>query len=263
MEIIRERLSRGQQVIIGSPFREFSHTLLGKLTEAEVPAVLLDGDTSPEERGLLANDFKKGKYPVLIAGLKAMGEGHSFENCAHLILPGLSYAYDENEQFIHRIWRLTSPGPVTIYPIIMRGSIDEKLHEIFTEKADASNLAIDGRLFTEPEQDIDTEWILNETIKSFDAHVATVDEQTLVLQWETRSRQLRHANLQYHEHTENNATTNQEMASAVEALGIPSPTQLTVDICRKQFREGNYREPATSGHIKALTEKLRAKNKKK
>jgi hypothetical protein len=265
LEIIRERLSRGQQVIIGSPFRDFSHTLLGKLTEAEVPAVLLDGDTSPEERGILANDFKKGKYPVLIAGLKAMGEGHSFENCAHLILPGLSYAYDENEQFIHRVWRLTSPGPVTIYPIIVRGSIDEKLHEIFSEKADASNLAIDGRLFTEPEQDIDMEWILNETIKAFDAAVATVDEQLLVLQWETtHARQLRHANLQYHEHIENNAISQEEMALAVQALAIPSPTQLTVDICRKQFHEGTYRsEPVTSSHIKSLTEKLRAKNKKK
>ena len=265
LEIIRERLSRGEQVIIGSPFREFSHTLLAKLNEAEVSAVLLDGETSPEERGLLANDFKIGKYPVLIAGLKAMGEGHSFENCAHLILPGLSYAYDENEQFIHRVWRLTSPAPVTIYPIIMRGSIDEKLHEIFSEKADASNLAIDGRLFTEPEQDIDMEWILNETIKAFDAAVATVDEQALVLQWETtHARQLRHANLQYHEHIENNAMFQEEMNHAVQALSIPSPTQLTVDICRKQFREGTYRsDPVTSSHIKLLTEKLRAKNKKK
>ena len=43
--------------------------------------------------GMTEEDFKKGKYPVLIAGLKAMGEGHSFENCAHLILPALSYAY--------------------------------------------------------------------------------------------------------------------------------------------------------------------------
>ena len=133
------------------------------------------------------------------------------------------------------------------------------------EKADASNLAIDGRLFTEPEHDIDMEWILNETIKAFDAAVATVDEQALVLQWETtHARQLRHANLQYHEHIENNAMFQEEMNHAVQALSIPSPTQLTVDICRKQFREGTYRsDPVTSSHIKSLTEKLRAKNKKK
>jgi hypothetical protein len=80
----------------------------------------------------------------------------------------------------------------------------------------------------------------------------------------TPPRQLRHANLQYHEHIENNAMFQEEMNHAVQALSIPSPTQLTVDICRKQFREGTYRsDPVTSSHIKSLTEKLRAKNKKK
>jgi hypothetical protein len=264
LEIIRERLSRGQQVIIGSPFREFSQVLYGKMHEAEVPAVLLDGDTSPEERGLLAHDFKKGKYPVLIAGLKAMGEGHSFENCAHLILPALSYAFDENEQFIHRIWRLTSPGPVTIYPIVMRGSIDEKLHEIFTEKSDASNLAIDGKLFTEPPQDVDMESILAETIQAFSMNVDTVDEQTLILQWEaTSARQLRHAGLQFQEHSKiKTDITDAEAAAAVAAMQIPSPTQLTVDICRKKFQEGTYKK-TTSKQVKALTAKLKAANKKK
>jgi superfamily II DNA/RNA helicase len=261
LEIIRERLSNGQQVIIGSPFREFSRILQEKLQEAEVPSVLLDGDTDPEERGLLAHEFKQGKYAVLIAGLKAMGEGHSFENCAHLILPGLSYAFDENEQFIHRIWRLTSPGPVTIYPIVMRGSIDEKLHEIFVEKADSSNLAIDGRLFTEPEQDVDLEQMLAETIQSFSGITDTVDEQDLILQWETSSRQLRTASMQYSEHRKIEVgIAEEEMRQAMEALQIPSPTQLTVDICRKKFLEGKTEIP-TGKKIKQLTAALAAKNK--
>lgn len=263
LEIIRERLAHGQQVIVGAPFREFSTTLMGKLAEAEVRAVLLDGDTSPQERGLLAADFKTGKYPVLVAGLKAMGEGHSFENCSHLVLPGLSYAYDENEQFIHRIWRLTSPGPVTIYPIIMRGSIDEKLHEIFTEKADAASLAIDGRLFVEPDRDVDMEWILNETIAAFDPNVATVDELTLIVEWESAARRLRHAHLQYYEHQAHSDPSPEEAQAAVSALNIPSPTQLTVNYCRKHFLDGTYRsEPVTGEHIRKMTAMLREKNRR-
>lgn len=261
LEIIRERLSCGQQVIVGSPFREFSRVLGDNLHEAEVPFVLLDGDTSPEERGLLAQDFKSGKYPVLVAGLKAMGEEHSFENCAHLILPGLSYANDENEQFIHRIWRLTSPGPVTVYSIVMGGSIDEKLHEIFVGKSDASNLAIDGRLLTEPEQDVDLEQILAETIRAFTGNIETVDEQTLILQWETSARQLRTAGMQFNEHrTIEVGVEDNDVRLAVDALRIPSPTQLTVDICRKKFREGRPEFP-TGKKIKQLTATLAAKNK--
>lgn len=260
LQIIRECLASGKQVIVGSPFRDFSQTLQAKLVEAEVASVLLDGDTSPEQRGLLANDFKQGKQAVLIAGLKAMGEGHSFENCAHLILPGLSYAYDENEQFIHRIWRLTSPGPVNIYPIVMEGSIDQNLHEIFTEKGDAANLAIDGRLFTEPTADIDMEWLIKEARRVFKADVKTEDEEILMAQWEiTLARQLRHAYLQYLEHTAvDNPPTPEDVEMALSALSIPSPTQLTIDICRKHNKKGIK---ITDAQIKQSVERIK-RNKK-
>ena len=260
LQIIRECLASGKQVIVGSPFRDFSQTLQAKLVEAEVASVLLDGDTSPEQRGLLADDFKQGKQAVLIAGLKAMGEGHSFENCAHLILPGLSYAYDENEQFIHRIWRLTSPGPVNIYPIVMEGSIDQNLHEIFTEKGDAANLAIDGRLFTEPTADIDMEWLIKEAMRIFKADVKTEDEEILMAQWEvTLARQLRHAYLQYLEHTAvDNPPTPEDVEQALSALSIPSPTQLTIDICRKHNKKGIK---ITDAQIKQSVERIK-RNKK-
>jgi superfamily II DNA or RNA helicase len=260
LQIIRECLASGKQVIVGSPFRDFSQTLQAKLIESEVASVLLDGDTSPEQRGLLADEFKQGKQAVLIAGLKAMGEGHSFENCAHLILPGLSYAYDENEQFIHRIWRLTSPGPVNIYPIVMEGSIDQNLHEIFTEKGDASNLAIDGRLFTEPTADIDMEWLIKEAMRIFKADVKTEDEEILMAQWEvTLARQLRHAYLQYLEHTAvDDPPTPEDVEQALSALSIPSPTQLTIDICRKHNKKGIK---ITDAQIKDSVERIK-RNKK-
>jgi superfamily II DNA or RNA helicase len=260
LQIIRECLASGKQVIVGSPFRDFSQTLQAKLIESEVASVLLDGDTSPEQRGLLADEFKQGKHAVLIAGLKAMGEGHSFENCAHLILPGLSYAYDENEQFIHRIWRLTSPGPVNIYPIVMEGSIDQNLHEIFTEKGDASNLAIDGRLFTEPTADIDMEWLIKEAMRIFKADVKTEDEEILMAQWEvTLARQLRHAYLQYLEHTAvDDPPTPEDVEQALSALSIPSPTQLTIDICRKHNKKGIK---ITDAQIKDSVERIK-RNKK-
>ena len=260
LQIIRECLASGKQVIVGSPFRDFSQTLQAKLVEAEVASVLLDGDTSPEQRGLLADDFKQGKHAVLIAGLKAMGEGHSFENCAHLVLPGLSYAYDENEQFIHRIWRLTSPGPVNIYPIVMEGSIDQNLHEIFTEKGDAANLAIDGRLFTEPTADIDMEWLIKEAMRIFKADVKTEDEEILMAQWEvTLARQLRHAYLQYLEHTAvDDPPTPEDVEQALSALSIPSPTQLTIDICRKHNKKGIK---ISDAQIKESVERIK-RNKK-
>jgi hypothetical protein len=51
--------------------------------------VLLDGTTSAKRRGDFAAAFKQNHYSVMVAGLNAMGEGHSFECCSNLILPSL------------------------------------------------------------------------------------------------------------------------------------------------------------------------------
>ena len=263
LQIVRECLANGNQVVIGSPFRDFSHALYSKLQEAEVGAVLLDGDTSPEQRGLLADEFKQRKHAVLVAGLKAMGEGHSFENCSHLILPALSYAYDENEQFIHRVWRINSPKPVTIYPIILEGSIDQNLQEIFTEKGESSNLAIDGRLFADPDPDINMEWLLSEAIRIFKPGIQSIDEQNLIDQWDqTLARQLSHAYQQFSEHHPHNGPDANEMSSAVANIKTPSPTQFTVDVQRKHLKSKTYKK-ITASTLKSRITNLKTINKKK
>src|SRR5208282_5763708 len=143
LALIADLLKKGEQVLIGSPLRAFSDALQYRLREARVRSILLDGRYRPDERGELADGFKTRKYSVLVAGLDAMGEGHNFDNCAHLILPSLSWAMDVNDQFIHRIWRLTSTRPVTIYTLLIAGSIDERLYESFAEKSTSAQLAID------------------------------------------------------------------------------------------------------------------------
>lgn len=254
--IIRQRLSEGKQVIVGSPFRDFSSSLDEYLKAADVSSIVLDGNVDAKARGEFAQQFKRGEHSVLVAGIKAMGEGHSFENCSDLILPGLTYAYDENEQFIHRVWRLTSKLPVTIYPIIMKGSIDERLHEIYTEKAGSAAMAID-RMLHDPEEGIDFEKLLEKTIESFNPRESTVAEEDLIGLWDSSGcRRLSVAQAQYNEHQ--NAGDPTERSHAVETLKIPSPTQVTVNILRKHYKAGTYKKP-TAKSLKAITTKLKRK----
>jgi hypothetical protein len=246
--LIQEIVGRGEQVIIGSPFREFTTDLASRLSQADLPPLVLDGTISPKDRGLLAAEFKSRKHPVLLAGLKAMGEGHSFENCSHLILPGLSYAYDENEQFIHRIWRLNSPGPVHIYPVITSGTIDEHLHRIYDEKSASANIALDGALdATEPDT-IDPETLLSQILASFDPRVQTLDESHLIQTYEsTLIHRIALSAIQYKEHhppiIPGHHLTPEDLSASAAALNLPSPTQLTVNILRKQYAEGTYKKP--------------------
>ncbi len=169
-------MEQGEQLVVFSPFQAFSADLAAVLREAGVPCAVLDGKLSATKRGDLAEDFKEGKYPVLIAGMKSMGEGYSFECCSHLVIPSLEWAYDTVTQAIERVHRLNSEFPVTIYMLIMQNSTDERLFSVWGEKGDASDLALDGRLFDQCREEPDLAEFMRSVVSDFDPRVPTVDE---------------------------------------------------------------------------------------
>ncbi len=188
LSLVAKVIRTGQQIIIGSPFRAFSHSLHARLRQAKVSSLLLDGQTPPLVRGKLAEHFKSGRYAVLVVGIAAMGEGFDFSNCSHLILPALSWAYDENEQFVNRIWRITSKKPVRIYTLSIAGTIDERLAQLYAEKSASAQLAFDYRLIDNDVEDVDLGELLKHSIKAFNPAAVTLDETAMQHQWHAKLR---------------------------------------------------------------------------
>lgn len=178
-------MHQGEQLVVFSPFQDFSKHLAKLFSESNVPALLLDGSTSPAKRGALIELFKSGEFPILIAGISSMGEGHSLECCANLVLPSLSWAYDENKQAIERVHRLTSKKDVSIYVMVTKNTIDERLVGLWQDKGDASDLALDGRLIEDDKEEIDIGQLLRDAVKDFDPNAATLDETEIKLSWNT------------------------------------------------------------------------------
>ena len=56
-----------------------------------------------------------------------------------------------------------------------------------------------------------------------------------------------------------NEITSEEIQASLDALSLPSPTQLTVNITRKLYKQGTYRV-VDGKTIRKLTAELRAKN---
>jgi hypothetical protein len=188
LSLIARLLQKREQVIVGSPFRAFNHSLHSRLLEAGVSSLLLDGKINPYARGELAAQFYNGRHSVSVVGLAAMSEGFNFDNCYHLILPSFSWAFDENEQFVNRIWRITSRKAVHIYPLSIAGTIDQRLTELYYEKTATSQLAFDHRLIDEYQEDVDLSDLLRHSIKAFKPGAATLDETAMEAQWTARLR---------------------------------------------------------------------------
>jgi hypothetical protein len=184
LKLIEELLSKGEQVVIMSPFQHFSESLHKRLVQASVSVCLLDGNTSPSKRGQLSKAFKRFKYSVMIGGIQSMGEGHSWDQCSNLIMPSLEWAFDKNRQAEDRVHRLTSKKPVTIYTMVTTNSVDQRLYSLYMEKSDSSHLALDGKLFADRTEEVSLGQLLNEAAASFDAGAATISELELEKEWE-------------------------------------------------------------------------------
>lgn len=183
LEVVVERLSLGEQVVIGSPFTAFSNTIQHFLMEAGIKSLLLDGGTTPKKRGKMVQMFKRRQASVAVLGIKAMAEGHSLECCPNLILPGASWAFDENDQLIHRVWRINSPAPVRIYIMKVVASIDQRVIGLYEEKHDSAQLSLDGQLYEDTVTEIDPETLLAEAYRDFSALEETINERVLEKQW--------------------------------------------------------------------------------
>ena len=230
LKLIEGALSRGEQMVVMSPFQHFSETLFQRLRQARVSVCLLDGRLDEKKRGKLAAAFKRREYSVLIGGIKSMGEGHSFSQCPNLILPSLEWAFDNNDQAIDRVHRLDSEKPVNIYVMVGEGTIDERLESLFREKGDCASLALDGRLFADDKRDLNLAELLDDAVRNFNAKADTIDETDIEAEWDSLCRKLSIAETRFREwhppviKAEGKRMKDEvrEIREAVDALNFPA-----------------------------------------
>jgi len=201
LELIRQVMERGEQVLVFSAFQNGLDVFSARLNEAGVKHLVLDGRLPQKRRGELAKLFKRGNpravaeglfpssnfhsqssFPVALCGAECMAELHSFHLCNNVILTAYSWAFDKFEQGINRAHRLNSPWPVNVWSVVCEGSIDRKLEAGIHEKKDAAELVLDGHLLGESPQEVNLHELLCIAQTEF-KKVKTIDEDELKQGW--------------------------------------------------------------------------------
>jgi SNF2 family DNA or RNA helicase len=169
LQVAMEHVEAGEKVLIGSDLIETGRWLCERLKEKGVRAAHIVEERSgrastmsPRKRAAAIERFKTGSTQVLCCGIPSIRLGHSLEAASCVIADGLVFSYEMFDQFIARAWRLTSPGPVSVYVALTLGSLDPRKWELLCQKAKAADLALDGQLVDEPEQPISREEFLRE-----------------------------------------------------------------------------------------------------
>ncbi|WP_160164438.1 Hint domain-containing homing endonuclease [Pedosphaera parvula] len=176
MELVREIMGQGEQVVIISARVGQTDTLMRLLTEAGVKVSRIDSKVPASQHSYQANLFKKGKTQVMLMGIKCAA-AHSFSQCKYEIIGSLEYSNGPLDQAKGRVDRVNSRPGVTIYVILHARSIEETQFDVVATKQDAATICLMGKRVPRGFKPVDMSEVLANSISRFDVSGASPESE--------------------------------------------------------------------------------------
>lgn len=189
LELIRDCLRRGEQVVVVSARVHQSDVIARRLSEAGIPLSRIDSTVAAEMHTAEANRFKRGDARVMLMGIKC-AQGHSFDMCPNLIVGSLEWSYGSLHQAKGRVWRLTSPRPVKVWVVLHKGTFEELMFDHVAMKQDAATICLQGKRITRDFMPVDPSEILAEHIMDYTGAADAQSEMDCESLWPTLRGQL-------------------------------------------------------------------------
>src|ERR1035438_1433804 len=167
LELVRDIVSQGEQVVIINSRKGLTNTLQDKLFEAVISIARIDSTLPAEQHSKQANVFKSGKAQVMLMGIKCAAS-HSFNKCKYEIIGSLEYSNGPFDQAKGRVDRVVSRPGVTIYCILFKDSIEEVMYDTVAVKDDAAAICLKGKRIPRSFVPVDGSDVLATAVERFD-----------------------------------------------------------------------------------------------
>lgn len=128
------------QIIIWSASRYQIETMTELLREAKINCVAFYGDTPKERRQEIIDDYKAGKYKVIIANPSVGGSGIELTSADLVIYLSNTHKYGDRAQSEDRCHRIGQTKSVLYIDIAYIGTYDELILKALEEKKNLSEL---------------------------------------------------------------------------------------------------------------------------
>lgn len=142
VDLIGQIVSGGEQVVVFSSFVEPIEYLSKKL--ANIAHSVNTGDTSDIEKN--KEDFQNHKTKVFLGTWQKCGTGHTLTAATNMIFLSTPFTAGAFEQACDRIHRIGTTQPVTIYNLVCKDTIDERVATILSDKKYLSDYMIDNEI---------------------------------------------------------------------------------------------------------------------
>lgn len=127
MDLIRSAIDGEHKMLVFSQFTSMLELLEGELVEEGIPYFKITGATKKEERMELVRRFNSDDTPVFLISLKAGGTGLNLTGADIVIHYDPWWNLAAQNQATDRAHRIGQEKNVTVYRIIVKNSIEEKI----------------------------------------------------------------------------------------------------------------------------------------
>ncbi|NMA43662.1 MAG: hypothetical protein GX946_09820 [Oligosphaeraceae bacterium] len=158
LELLEEILDGGHKALVFSQFVKFLTIVRSAIEERGIEYQYLDGSLSGAERNAAVSEFQAGNCPVFLISLKAGGLGLNLTQADYVIHLDSWWNPAVENQASDRAHRLGQDKPVTIYHLLAKDTIEEKIQNLHQWKRDLADQLLSG---TEKMSNISVEELIN------------------------------------------------------------------------------------------------------
>ena len=134
IQLIENAMAGGHNILLFSQFTSMLDVIERRLKAERILYYRLDGSTKSEQRTRLVNAFNENKIPVFLISLKAGGTGLNLTGADIVIHYDPWWNAAAQNQATDRAHRIGQTHTVTVYKLIARHTIEEKILELQENK---------------------------------------------------------------------------------------------------------------------------------
>ena len=144
LELIQSAIGGGHRMLVFSQFTSMLALLEEDLKKEGISYLKLTGSTSKEQRIRMVREFNEGSIPVFLISLKAGGTGLNLTGADVVIHYDPWWNIAAQNQATDRAHRIGQLNTVTVYRLIVKDSIEEKILSLQEAKRDLADSILSG-----------------------------------------------------------------------------------------------------------------------
>jgi len=144
LETVEELMENRHKALVFSQFVSHLEIVRAELDRRGIEYRYLDGGTPPKKRKQEVDAFQAGKGSLFLISLRAGGQGLNLTAADYVVHLDPWWNPAVEDQASDRAHRIGQTRPVTIYRLVMKDSIEEKIVDLHRSKRDLADNLLAG-----------------------------------------------------------------------------------------------------------------------